>query len=200
MKNENFILYDKFDNALSKEAFDVAKVMYLQSLIDHPYEIKKAESIYDLIENIKRAPEKIGPYQNISVFESLNRIASDLILLSGASILFEGKYNKIVPKEIHLKMGTTKGFDFEVNIGQNKIIYGEAFNAAESFCKEKMRQAIHKLIHKNLDNKATEAIIFANIEMKDVLEKYENKKEKANLNFTIHKIYCEKTQLDGFKK
>jgi hypothetical protein len=158
LSKKNFILHDSFNKALSKQEFELAKESYLDLIEQNKYAIKKSDSIYELITNIKRAPEKIGPYQNISFFEALNRIGSDLVLLSGATYLFDGGLKGINPKSIHLRMGTTHGFDFEVNTKDGKLIYGEAYNAAESFCKEKMRQAIHKLIDKN----GEEGIVFVN--------------------------------------
>jgi len=195
MEKDNFILYDSFNKALSKDEFEQAKAAYLSLLTENKYAIKNADTIYDLIDNIKRTPEKVGPYKNISVFEALNRIGSDLVLLSGATILFKNEVEGIEPQKIHLKMGTTHGFDFEVILKDNKKIFGEAFNAAESFCKFKMRQAIHKLIDKNPDVNAKEGIVFINAEVKETIEKYVNTKEKTaivNANFKIHRVYCDK--------
>lgn len=189
MKKENFILHEHFNRALSIEKFDEAKKAYLNSLEINKYAIKDANDIYELIDKIKRTPEKVGPYQNISVFEALNRIGSDLVLLAGATELFK-KTSKIAVDKIELKMGNTHGFDFEVSIGE-KVIYGEAFNAAESFCKSKMRDAIHKLIDINPDKNATEAIVFINEEVKHFIDKYVNKKEKKE-KLKIHRIYCGK--------
>jgi len=185
MSKDNFILHDIFNIPLSKKEFEVAKKSYLKTLEENNYSIKNASNIYELINNIKRTPQKVGPYQNISVFEALNRIGSDLVLLSGATALFNNKLEGIKPEKIHLKMGTTHGFDFEVFLKNGKVVYGEAFNAAESFCKHKMRQAIHKLTANN----AKEGIIFVNEAVKPVIEKYVNKKEYRSKT-KIYKIYC----------
>ena len=188
MSKEKFLLHDDFKDPLNKTDFIEAKKLYRQSIIDNDYEIKATKDIFQLIQNIKRSPEKIGPYQHMSVFEALNRIGSDLVLLSGAENLFKCE---VQPQKILLRMGNTQGFDFEVIYEGNKIVYGEAFNAASSFCKNKMRQAIHKLIDKNPDEKANSAFIFINEEMKDLLEKYSNRKEaEKRTNFKIQKIYC----------
>lgn len=191
MNKENFILQDVFNKALSYKEFEKAKADYLELLDINKYAIKESETIYELIDNIKRSPEKIGPYQHISIFEALNRIGTDLVLLSGATKLFKEEIHEIKPKSIQLRMGTNKGFDIEVKVEKNKIIYGEAFNAAESFCKIKMRQAIHKLIDENPDNKAKEVIIFMNEEVEKTIENYENKKENKS-KIKIHRIYCNK--------
>lgn len=188
MNKDNFILHNIFNSPLSGDEFEGAKIAYLKTLEENNYSIKKASNIYELINNIKRTPEKVGPYCNISVFEALNRIGSDLVLLSGTAKLFQEEVEGIKPIKIHLKMGTTHGFDFEVFLNDDKVIYGEAFNAAESFCKHKMRQAIHKLI----DTNATEAIVFVNKDVEEILKKYENKKEKERESkIKIHRVYCD---------
>ena len=186
MSKDKFLLHEEFKNPLNKAEFIEAKKLYLEFITKNEYEIKATKDIFQLIQNIKRSPEKIGPYQIMSVFEALNRIGSDLVLLSGAEKLFA---SEIPPEKILLRMGNNQGFDFEVFYKGDKVIYGEAFNAAESFCKHKMRQAIDKLVDKNPDEKATSAIIFINEEMKGILEKYKNKKEKQS-QMVIHTIYC----------
>ena len=192
MSKEKFLLHDNFKDPLNKAEFIAAKKLYRQSITDNEYEIKATKDIFQLIQNIKRSPEKIGPYQHMSIFEALNRIGSDLVLLSGAEKLFTSENQ---PQKILLRMGNTKGFDFEVFYKDDEVVYGEAFNAAESFCKHKMRQAIHKLIDYNPDEKANLAFIFINEEMKDFLEKYKNKKEtEKETIFKIQKVYC-KTNL-----
>lgn len=189
MNKENFILNDIFNVPLSKVEFLKAKDAYLNALRENQFSIQKSSDIYDLIRKIKRSPERIGPYQNISVFEALNRIGSDLILLSGAEKLFNGDEPKINPKTIELRMGNTHGFDFVVNLGKNKEIYGEAFNAATSFCKQKMRQAIHKLIDKNPDKRAKAGIVFINEEVREIIKKYINNKELES-EIKIYRVYC----------
>ena len=114
MNKDNFILHNIFNSPLSGDEFEGAKIAYLKTLEENNYSIKKASNIYELINNIKRTPEKVGPYCNISVFEALNRIGSDLVLLSGTAKLFQEEVEGIKPIKIHLKMGTTHGFDFEV--------------------------------------------------------------------------------------
>ncbi len=192
MSKENFILHEIFDKSLFQDEFEIAKNEYLKSLKNNKYTIEKAENIYELIQNIKRSPRNIGPYRNISVFEALNRIGTDLVLLAGVEKLFNNEISTITPKNIKLNMGTTHGFDFIVDTKDNQKINGEAFNAAESFCKYKLRQAIHKFAgHKNQNNFKS-AIVFINEEVRSFLLEYKNKKEELlkNDNIVIHKIFC----------
>jgi hypothetical protein len=185
---DKFILNEVFSKVLNKKDFLAAKDLYLKSLEQNPYSMPEAENIYQLLNNVKRNPAVIGPYKDLTVFEALNRIGSDLVLLSGAQQLFDGKVKEIKPDRILLRMGNTGGFDFEVFLKSGEIIYGEAFNAAPSFCKSKMRQAIKKLME-NVDSKSNKALVFANSDVKNILEGYVNKQENSNLE--IVKVYCE---------
>ncbi len=162
-----FLLHKEFNVPLDKNDFIKAKKKYLESIRNNEYTLLKTNDILEMIQNIKRSPEKIGPYQNISIFEALNRIGSDLVLVSGAELLFNGALKDIKVKTIKLNMGNTHGFDFIIETNDSKTIYGEAFNAAESFCKEKMRQAINKLID-NKENKSGVGVVFVNEDVKEI--------------------------------
>jgi hypothetical protein len=197
MSKKSFVLHDGFENPLSDVEFRKIKTEYLTLINQNQYSVKATNNIHDMIRNVKRSPENIGPYKNISVFEALNRIGSDLVLLDGAERLFNGEIDSIKPKSIQLNMGNKHGFDFTVTLFNGIEIYGEAFNAAESFCKDKCRQAIDKLAneqldewHKTLQSKA--GILFINEEVKPVIDKYENQKEKElrEKGIKIHKVYC----------
>ncbi len=191
MTKEKFLLHEEFSKPLNKNEFNEAKKKYMDLIKKHPYSIKETNGIFELIQSVKRNPEKIGPYKDISVFEALNRIGTDLVLLAGATNLFNSELTEITPKKIKLNMGTIRGFDFIVEITGNKYIYGEAFNAAESFCNEKMRQAIHKLTD-NPENYTNSAIVFVNIEVKEKLNKYlgNNHKLLKKTSFKLMPIYC----------
>ena len=123
---------------------------------------------------MKRLPVNTGPYINISFFESLNRIATDLVLLSGATKLFKDGLGEIKIKTIHLRMGVTHGNDFEVVMENGKLILGEAFNAAPSFCTKKMAQAINKLVNQKEGKEM--GLIMINEEVKNVIGRYKNNK------------------------
>ncbi len=191
MKGENFILHDTFNKPLLKNELAEATLLYLNLLKENKYAIKNSSTIYELIESIKRTPENIGPYQHISVFEALNRIGSDLVLLSGAAELFVKGINRKEIQKIHLKMGNIRGFDLEVFLTDGNVIYGEAFNASPSFCKEKMRQAIIKLMDQNPDKNASEVIVFINEEVESILKGFISKNERTS-KLKIHRVYCGK--------
>jgi hypothetical protein len=188
MNKENFLMYDDFINLLTHNEFILAREKYFYYLGKNKPKIENSENIFKLIENVKRSPVEIGPYQKISVFEALNRIGSDLVLLAGAEKLFIEGISGKKPSKILLRMSTIRGYDYEAHFENKMVIYGEAFNASPSFCNEKMRQAIKK----HIDDKKKEGVVFVNEEVKGIIEKYlkENHKLKENPDFKIHPIYC----------
>lgn len=191
--SDKFILYDKFNTPLTKQEFSKARLLYLNCIVNNKFSLPASSAIIEQIQLVKRQPKEIGPYKNLSVFEALNRIASDLVLLEGARLMFNGKIPEIIPNTIKLNMGNKSGFDFIVNTTRNKTVYGEAFNVAHSFAKVKMRQTIDKIVKYTSLHKTNQAIIFCNKEVKQTLLKYKNEKEEKLLQqqFVIHKLFCD---------
>jgi hypothetical protein len=192
-----FILHDLFHEPMNYEQFKHAKEQYLLSITDHPLEKLDHSDTVDLIKMTKRTLGKIGPYRSLTVFESLNRIASDLVLLSGAEKLFENEIKDIGPKEICLKMGNIAGYDIIIETTNGDIIYGEAFNSAPSFCKTKMRDSINKLITGDKSEEVlskNKAVIICNKDVEEKLTLYTNKaleKLKSDQGFQLHTVYCD---------
>ncbi|MBQ0909752.1 hypothetical protein KBJ98_13645 [Flavobacterium sp. F-328] len=129
------------------------KSYYLQLLNDNPFpEPPKSGSFHDVITYLKRKNQsqalKIGAYENITVFEAANRIASDLIIINGLLQLVE-KNKNLKNALFTLRLGTThhvgKG-DFTINCNGEEL-EGEAFNVAPSFLKQKLRNTINKWKH-----------------------------------------------------
>ena len=115
MKEHKFTLHNDFLEELTISKFNDVKASYIKNLIENKPYFNNTDSIFELIDQVKRNPTNIGPYKDISVFEALNRIGSDLVLLRGAELLFTKGLNNKFPESILLRMGNTKGFDFEVN-------------------------------------------------------------------------------------
>ncbi len=126
------------------------KELYFKLLKDNPFPAPpKSGSVYDNINYLKRKEQsqvqKIGPYENCSLFEAANRIASDLVIINGILQLIEA--NQELKKALFsLQLGTThqkgKG-DFTIKInGEERE--GEAFNVAPSFLKQKMSKTKNK--------------------------------------------------------
>lgn len=198
--NNSFTLSKTFDKALYKAAFHEAKKEYCNSIINNNFSMLENKNLVELIKTIKRIPDAIGPYKGLTPFEVLNRIGSDLVLLAGAEKLFNNKVSSIVPLSITFNMGNKAGEDITIHTKDGKI-YGEAFNAASSFCKTKMRQSIDKIFNGFDNGKFTgkQAVIFYNEDLKDIISAYQNKKEQAKPGITIHKIACHYEQVIDFK-
>jgi hypothetical protein len=192
--NSKFILHAIFNEPLNEEAFNNAKKEYLKSIKENVFSLPNSNNILEQIKLVKRTPQIIGPYKELTVFETLNRIGSDLVLLSGAEQLFKGVIKTIKPQTIKLNMGNKSGFDFIVTTINNEVINGEAFNAAASFAKVKMRQTIDKLTKDIAIHKSNKSIIFCNSDIKAIINGYKNQKEKEVLetsDFIIHKVFCD---------
>lgn len=188
MKSTTFLLNDEFKGFLKPEELRKNTKKYLTLMKKHTFSISSDCSLFELINEVKRTPSNVGPYHEISLFEALNRIASDLVLLKGASMLFnDSQYGDIGAKAIRLRMGTTHGFDFEVKT-RTGLIMGEAFNAAPSFCRIKHRQAVKKLKE---DGTSQAGIIFSNVEVKSILESTKTSRFDKN----IRTIYCDIREL-----
>lgn len=103
---------------------------------------------YSMINFLKRRDEKnpicIGPYKNISPFEAVIRIASDLVIING--LLQLARNSEFRTARFTLRLGTThvkdKG-DFTITLNGQEM-EGEAFNVAPSFLKNKLSKTLTK--------------------------------------------------------
>lgn len=132
------------------EMLQICKERYFGFLNDNPFPKPPDTGTYfEMINYLKRKdtnnPQKIGPYQNITVFEAANRIASDLVIINGI-IQLVAKYPELKVACFTLRLGILhekgKG-DFTIHL-DNQDIEGEAFNVAPSFLKVKLRNTISK--------------------------------------------------------
>ena len=196
---ETFTLSETFDKDLDKKSFAKAKKVYCNSIRENDFSILEDKNLVTLIKTIKRQPDIIGPYIDLTPFEVLNRIGSDLVLLAGAEKLFNNEVPSIIPLTIKLNMGNKAGEDITIRT-EDHIIYGEAFNAAPSFCKTKMRQSIDKIFEGFDKGKFTEkqAVVFYNADVESEIRDYKNQKEIKHSDITIHKIACDYEKVVDF--
>ena len=188
---ENFTLYQEFKQPLDKTQFEAAKKKYLASLVTKPF--KKLEgSTLEIINLGKRKARCFGPYRNLSYFEILNRVASDLVMLEGTTKLFNGEVAAIKPKTILLKLGNQGGADIEIQLKDGSRVYGEAFNASQSLAKIKMRHALKIIIERILKQnlKVKKGVVFYNAEINHVLKNISNNLEKDNQDIDIVRLSC----------
>jgi len=126
------------------------KKRYFNLLEENPFTQPPSEGTYfEMIRYLKRKdinyPQKIGPYQNITIFEAANRIASDLVIINGIIQLVQN--NPLLQNAnftIRLGILHEKGKgDFTIHL-ENEDFEGEAFNVAPSFLNVKLRNTISK--------------------------------------------------------
>jgi hypothetical protein len=118
----------------------LAKLRTLQTRIEEG-------SPYDLLLRLKRTPVDGGPYPGVSVFETANRVLSDLVILFGLRRLFSGADIAGVrfPFQTYLiALGTQSGPDLQAEEGPLSL-RGEAFNVASTFYQTKRAQALRRL-------------------------------------------------------
>lgn len=132
------------------KALRIFKERYFSFLNDNPFPKPPITGAYfEMINYLKRKdinnPQKIGPYQNITIFEAANRIASDLVIINGVIQLIQN--NSSLEKAcftIRLGILHEKGKgDFTIHL-HNENFEGEAFNVAPSFLNVKLRNTISK--------------------------------------------------------
>ncbi len=185
----NFTLYEEFKDPLAKKEFLAAKALYLKSLRECNFPNLTGTAI-EIIQKAKRDKCNIGPYKNLSYFEILNRVGSDLVLLEGVTMLFSNHIKNIKPKRIALKMGNQAGEDITIELENNGgLIYGEAFNASESLKGHKMRHSEKIILKKIAEDKSSNrvGVIFYNADMEET-----NMKQQIKTidDITIYKIAC----------
>lgn len=194
MNTTIFELSKHFDSPLTKTEFNKAKQLYCEAITNNSFSFSSTSNIIDLLKLVKRNAVEIGPYKGLTVFESLNRIGSDLVLLCGAEMLFNNEIAGIYPKTIELKLGNKAGFDVIIETIDGTIIYGEGYNVAKSFCKFKTRQTIDKLYKSEEVKSSKKAIILINEDVKSEIENYKNKNAEELKNehgIEIVYVFCE---------
>lgn len=125
------------------------KKRYFNLLEENPFAQPPQGTYFEMINYLKRKdinnPQKIGPYQNITIFEAANRIASDLVIINGIIQLVD-KHPELIMARFTLRLGILhekgKG-DFTIHL-DDQDFEGEAFNVAPSFLKVKLRNTISK--------------------------------------------------------
>lgn len=122
---------------LTKEYYD----FLTKNLFPSPASNDAITMIHYLKRKNEEAMQTIGPYENITVFEAANRIASDLVIMRGVLQLFQD--NKISQSSIiTVNLGTTHT-KHEGDIIINGE-HGEAFNVAPTFFKAKLALTLNK--------------------------------------------------------
>jgi hypothetical protein len=176
MTAKNFVLKNNREN-ISYDELIALMSDYYSCRQDNPVrQWPEGSKIPDAIAFLKRDNKKqIGPYINLSLFEALNRVASDLVIMHGLKGLIEQ-----VPEHKDAKMtiyfGNEDSAHGDFEIGGK---HGEAFNVAPSFFDGKMRQTKTKWMGNGKDKIAKQEqlhYIFYNGELGEIkkIDKYLN--------------------------
>jgi hypothetical protein len=151
----NFLITDNTKDITYRELLIIMK-KYYQFLQENPVQPWPANgNIVDAINMVKRNTTNIiGPYKNLSLFESLNRIASDLVIMHG----LKGLVDESESCTMTICFGNDNSLHGDFEIGGK---HGEAFNVSPSFFYGKMHQTRKKWAKKG----ALLSYIFYNAEL-----------------------------------
>lgn len=111
-----------------------------------------------LIEELKRGKTGFGPYPKVSLFESANRIMTDLVILHGVKWLLVKSHFGFKSYTVEYGNENNNEYDIEATSGRRRLV-GEAFNVAPSFFQGKKAAMLKKL---RIDEKASVKIIMFN--------------------------------------
>lgn len=128
----------------------------ITSAIRHYYELLKelepgvnprSSSIPALALKHKRDPLGCGPYPHTSWFETANRVMTDLTLLRGIELIFEGAVEDLDFQSYRVEygIGNRQGYDIVSGDRNNPDLRGEVFNVSNSLFRLKMKRTLEKL-------------------------------------------------------
>ena len=136
---------EKIPKKLHRNNINQAIEEYKKLLQNIPLKIE-SENIFQMLTDLKRKKIESGPYPNVTLFESANRIMSDLTILYGIKALLDGAVSEINFDEYTVEFGhdNYNDNDISANDGKTKLI-GEGFNVAKSFFQPKKTSALKKM-------------------------------------------------------
>ncbi len=111
-----------------------------------------------LIKELKRGKSGFGPYPEVSLFESANRIMTDLVILHGVRWLLAKSDFGFDSYKVEYGHQNNNDYDIEA-INDGRKLIGEAFNVAPSFFQGKKAAMLKKL---HIDEKANVKLIMFN--------------------------------------
>jgi hypothetical protein len=130
---------------------------YVQSIENVGSTIPGLKGI-SLIEELKRGKTGFGPYPEVSLFESANRIMTDLVILHGVRWLLAKSCFGFDSYTVEYGNQNNNEYDLAASNEGGKLI-GEAFNVAPSFFQGKKAAMLKKL---DIDEKADVKLILFN--------------------------------------
>ena len=161
--------------AQSKKEFETQKKAYYDKLLENPMPMIPCSggslaSLGRIVRQVKQpVPDRtIGIYSNISYFEAINRIATDLVFWQGVEkILLNLKWENISSIEYCLGNENEPGHgDFCIHKNNHVDLEGEVFFVSQSFFYEKLRRTIKNPKWEN--NANLKYVIFNEEAVKDI--------------------------------
>jgi hypothetical protein len=158
---------------------DTTKVLrdYIKSIRNVGSNLQASRGL-SLIRELKRGKTGLGPYPRVSLFESANRIMTDLVILHGVKWLLANNELGFDSYAVEYGHENNNGYDLRAKRGRRTLI-GEAFNVSPSFFQGKKAAMIRKL---RIDKKATVKLILIN---HDSVAKNYNPKPPAGMHFVF---------------
>jgi len=98
------ILVNTLPRTLNQQNIKQTIAVYLKLLDNIPLKFE-SNSILQLLTDIKRKELNYGPYPHVSLFESANRIMSDLTILYGVKELLSGAIEEINFEQYNVDLG-----------------------------------------------------------------------------------------------
>lgn len=130
---------------LTKENIESTILEYYELLEGMPLNIE-SENILELLTELKRKKTDTGPYPNVTLFESANRIMTDLTILIGIKRLFNDAIPEINYETYNVEFGHDNFNDFDIIAeDNNQKLVGEVFNVAKQFFQPKKTKMLKKL-------------------------------------------------------
>jgi hypothetical protein len=170
---------------LTKENIQAAIDDYLKVLKEVPLKIE-SDNILGFLQKLKREKINAGPYPDVSIFESANRIMTDMTILFGVKLLLNGEIPEISFDEykVELGHGDSQDFDIEAENKDQKLV-GEAFNVAETFFQPKKTKMLRKL--RKQRNSSDQILLMYNSEA--VSETYRPKQKSNEFHLKVKVVF-----------
>jgi hypothetical protein len=144
-KHYDEITINDFPRNLNINNIEMVINTYLKLIDDLPMSLS-FNSKYQMLCSLKRDPIKYGPYPDVSIFESANRILSDLVILFGVRKLLDGVFPEIGFSEYRIELGTESRNAHDIMaINGEQRLNGEAFNVSLSLFNFKKSKSLKKL-------------------------------------------------------
>jgi len=176
-------VFEGTENRINLDNVDKRIEEYLKTIQGIKLPITQGD-VLKTIHSIKRDPLGTGPYPKVSLFETANRIFSDLVILFGVrSLLTSPLVGEVsLPfREYSVALGVQGGPDLSASQNDSNLV-GEAFHVAPSFFQTKKRLEMKKL----RNEVATYRIILFNHDAVKNPEGYLDKSEPTMLYLPVN--------------